>query len=111
LRIEATELAVDCHPDVTENTQMSRRELSDEGRDEATTLTVSELRKGRLPGGILLFNEKYQDGHFSAIGSQVWAEAVGERIGLLFRQAQRTTGIITPPGPYCGRAKTDNSAS
>ena len=31
----------------------------------------------------MLFNEKIRDGHFSALGAQVWAEAVGRRLALL----------------------------
>lgn len=56
--------------------------------DAHLSLVVAGLRKGRAPGGILLFNEKYQDGHFSAIGSEVWAEAVARRIALLLRREQ-----------------------
>jgi hypothetical protein len=54
--------------------------------DAHLSLFVSESRRSRTPGGIMLFNEKYQDGHFSAIGSKVWAEAVAERIALLIRR-------------------------
>jgi hypothetical protein len=45
-------------------------------------LTQGE-RRGERPAGCLLYNEKIRDGHFSALGAQVWAEAVGRRLALL----------------------------
>jgi hypothetical protein len=46
-------------------------------------LVIEGERKGQRPAGCPLFNEQYRDGHFSALGSEVWAEAVGRRIALL----------------------------
>jgi hypothetical protein len=38
---------------------------------------------GAHPSGCLLYNENIRDGHFSALGAQVWAETVGRRLALL----------------------------
>jgi hypothetical protein len=40
-------------------------------------------RTGRALWGCPLFNDAIGDGHFSAAGSEVWAESVGRRIRLL----------------------------
>jgi hypothetical protein len=56
--------------------------------DANLSLVVAGLRNGQPPSGIPLFNEKHQDGHFSAIGSEVWAEAVGRRVVLLLRRQE-----------------------
>ncbi len=50
-------------------------------------------RKGERPPGCLLFNEKYHDGHFSALGAEVWADAVGRRIALLLPADQSPQAI------------------
>jgi lysophospholipase L1-like esterase len=39
--------------------------------------------RGAHPSGCLLYNEQFRDGHFSALGAKVWAEAVGRRLALL----------------------------
>jgi hypothetical protein len=46
-------------------------------------LLIEAEERGEHPAGCLLFNEKIRDGHFSAPGSHVWAEAVGRRLALL----------------------------
>ena len=51
--------------------------------DAHLRLVFEGERKGHRPAGCLLFNEQYRDGHFSPLGSEVWAEAVGRRIALL----------------------------
>jgi hypothetical protein len=56
--------------------------------DEHLRLVSEGEKKGQRPAGCLLFNEKYRDGHFSALGAEVWADAVGRRIALLLPQDQ-----------------------
>jgi hypothetical protein len=46
-------------------------------------LLIKAERRGERPSGCLLYNEKLGDGHFSALGAEVWAEAVGRRLALL----------------------------
>jgi hypothetical protein len=43
-------------------------------------------RAGKRPGSCPLFNGVIGDGHFSAIGSELWARAVGRRLVLLLKQ-------------------------
>lgn len=43
-----------------------------------------------------LFNGKLADGHFSPLGCQVWADAVGRRLGLLL-DVRKT---MSPPRPW-----------
>ncbi len=49
-------------------------------------LVVEGERKGQRPTGCPLFNVQIGDGHFSAIGSEVWASAVGRRLVLLLEK-------------------------
>jgi lysophospholipase L1-like esterase len=51
--------------------------------NEHLRLLIEAEERGECPSGCLLFNEKIRDGHFSALGAQVWAEAVGRRLALL----------------------------
>jgi lysophospholipase L1-like esterase len=44
---------------------------------------VEAQRKGQKPEGSTLFNDAIEDHHFSAAGSEVWAEIVGRRLMLL----------------------------
>jgi lysophospholipase L1-like esterase len=46
-------------------------------------LLIEAEERGEHPSGCLLYNEKIHDGHFSALGAQVWAETVGRRLALL----------------------------
>jgi hypothetical protein len=39
--------------------------------------------RGQRPYHSPLYNGQYADGHFSALGSQVWARAIGRRLALL----------------------------
>ncbi|MGO9465719.1 MAG: SGNH/GDSL hydrolase family protein [Isosphaeraceae bacterium] len=48
-------------------------------------------RLGRRPPGCPLFNVEIHDGHFSALGSQVWAAAVGRRLTLLLERKRLST--------------------
>jgi lysophospholipase L1-like esterase len=52
-------------------------------------LLIDGERRGERPSGCLLYNEKIGDGHFSALGAQVWAEAVGRRLALLLELKER----------------------
>jgi hypothetical protein len=52
------------------------------------TLTNAEERGERL-SGCLLYNERIRDGHFSALGAQVWAEAVSRRLALLIEMRDK----------------------
>jgi hypothetical protein len=46
-------------------------------------LFVEGERIGQRPFGCPLFNDKFGDGHFSALGSRAWAQVVGRRLALL----------------------------
>jgi lysophospholipase L1-like esterase len=46
---------------------------------------------GRRPATSPLFNGVISDGHFSAIGARVWAEAVSERLRLLMKDEEATS--------------------
>jgi hypothetical protein len=46
-------------------------------------VSIEELRHGAPIEGDPLFNGRIGDGHFSALGCKVWAEAVGRRVALL----------------------------
>ncbi|MFI5459154.1 MAG: hypothetical protein ACHRXM_27310 [Isosphaerales bacterium] len=48
-------------------------------------------RRGRRPYGCPLFNDDISDGHFSALGAEVWAGAVGRRLVLLLEQNGKIT--------------------
>jgi GDSL-like Lipase/Acylhydrolase family len=52
------------------------------------TLTNAEELGERFSGS-LLYNERIRDGHFSALGAQVWAEAVGRRLALLIEMRDK----------------------
>jgi hypothetical protein len=43
-------------------------------------------KNGRRPSGCPLFNDVIADGHFSAAGSEVWAQSVGRRLVLLLKK-------------------------
>ena len=53
------------------------------------SLLIEGVRRGERPSGCLLYNEKIGDGHFSALGARVWAEAVGCRLTLLLEMKDR----------------------
>jgi hypothetical protein len=67
-------------------------------------------RKGRRPRGCPLFNDEIGDGHFSPLGSAIWAGSVGRRLVLildrdrLFRQH-----APKPPGAINGGPDHPNS--
>jgi hypothetical protein len=47
---------------------------------------INGERKGKRPSGSSLFNDQFGDGHFSALGSEVWATSVGRRLILLLQK-------------------------
>jgi hypothetical protein len=49
------------------------------------TVTQAEKR-GQRPAGCPLFNDEIHDGHFSPLGAEVWAAAVGRRLELILKQ-------------------------
>ena len=63
-------------------------DVTDAFVDAYLDLIAAGERKGQRPYGCPLFNEQYRDGHFSALGSAVWAEAVGRRVALLLHRDQ-----------------------
>jgi hypothetical protein len=65
--------------------------------DEHLDRMVAGLNQGKRPQGCLLFNDAIGDGHFSALGSEVWARRVGERLMRLL-DAQRALRR-RPPSP------------
>jgi hypothetical protein len=58
---------------------------------------IDAEEQGRSLQGCPLFNDAIGDGHFSAAGSEVWAEAVGRRLVLLMEK-ERVVRDIHPPG-------------
>ena len=54
--------------------------------DKNLDVLLAGARRGQRPNNSLLFNDQYYDGHFSARGSEVWASAVGERVGLVLKR-------------------------
>jgi hypothetical protein len=52
------------------------------------------VRRGTALTGSPLFNGRIGDGHFSAAGSEVWAEAVGARVALQIELRQESVRII-----------------
>jgi hypothetical protein len=63
-------------------------DVDDSFIDEHLDRLVAGLRQGKRPQGCLLFNDAIGDGHFSALGSEVWARRVGQRLHRLL-EAQR----------------------
>jgi hypothetical protein len=58
---------------------------------------IAAEKSGRGLRGCPLFNDAIGDGHFSAAGSEVWAEAVGRRLVLLMEK-ERVVREVTAPG-------------
>ena len=67
-------------------------------------LVIAGERKGNRPAGCLLFNGQIGDGHFSAMGSKVWAASVGRRLVLLLEKDRVTREKSQEPVPSTGRA-------
>jgi hypothetical protein len=64
------------------------------------SLSIEGLRRGEPIAGDPLFNGRIGDGHFSAQGCEVWAEAVGRRLALLVDLRFAETGRARPGRPY-----------
>jgi hypothetical protein len=69
-------------------------------------LVVAGERAGKRPMGCPLFNVEIGDGHFSALGSEVWAAAVGRRLVLLLERNRE----LAPKGPPAKALSPPNSA-
>jgi hypothetical protein len=63
-------------------------------------LSIEGLRRGEPIAGDPLFNGRIGDGHFSAQGCEVWAEAVGRRLALLIDLRFAETGRARPGRPH-----------
>ena len=61
-------------------------DLSEDFINAQLELVIAGERKGNRPMGCPLFNGQIGDGHFSAIGSKVWAASVGRRLVLLLEK-------------------------
>ncbi len=51
-------------------------------------LVTAGEKIGKRPYGCPLFNDPINDGHFSPVGAEVWAESVGKRIVLMLDRDQ-----------------------
>jgi hypothetical protein len=67
-------------------------------------LVIAGERKGQRPMGCLLFNGHIGDGHFSALGSKVWAASVGRRLVLLLEKDRVAREKQPGPGQSTERA-------
>ncbi len=57
----------------------------------------ADRREGREPPELgVLFNWKLKDGHFSAVGAELWAEVTGQRLLLLMEEDQLTRSPKKP---------------
>ena len=54
-------------------------------------LTIAASSEDNRSQGCPLFNDAIDDHHFSAAGSEVWADSVGRRLVLLLEQAKKRT--------------------
>jgi hypothetical protein len=78
-------------------------DVDDSFIDEHLDRLVAGLAEGKRPKGCLLFNDAIGDGHFSALGSEVWARRVGERLTRLL-EAQRA--LRKRPGSAAAGSKS-----
>jgi hypothetical protein len=51
--------------------------------DAHLRLQIEQTRRGETTAGSPLYNSRFGDNHFSALGAEVWAQAVGRRLALL----------------------------
>lgn len=73
--------------------------------DEHLDRMIAGLERGKRPQGCVLFNGAIGDGHFSALGSEVWARRVGGRIIRLLdahralrKRPEPAAASLVPPG-------------
>jgi hypothetical protein len=59
-------------------------------------LVVEGERKGQRPMGCPLYNVQIGDGHFSAIGAEVWASVVGSRLVLILERDRLARERVKP---------------
>lgn len=64
--------------------------------DEQLVQLIAAKQKGDMLHPSPLFNGRIGDGHFSPLGSMVWAEAVGRRLSLLLE----ARGVVVQPGDH-----------
>jgi hypothetical protein len=67
-------------PDILELKGKEFLDPADDFINAHLELTIEQERRGGSSSGCLLFNDRIGDGHFSALGSQVWAASVGRRL-------------------------------
>ncbi|HEV3162437.1 MAG TPA: hypothetical protein VGZ22_00240, partial [Isosphaeraceae bacterium] len=92
---------------ITRILRLSSREFVDPLDDfvnENLRLMRAGKERGRKPATSQLFNGHLDDGHFSALGSAVWARAVAERLTLLISPAPKAAGGAPHPVPRPNRA-------
>ena len=66
-------------------------------------LLIAGTRAGHRPIGCQLFNIEIADGHFSGLGSEVWASSVGRRLVLLLgAEPIPDSGFVSPRGSAAG---------
>ena len=63
--------------------------------NEHLALVLAGTRAGKRPATSPLFNGVIADGHFSAIGSELWAEVVGRRLVLLLEKSTHGQVLVT----------------
>jgi hypothetical protein len=68
---------------ILEEPSLTFLDPSDDLLNAHLELVVAGERIGKRPPGCPLFNDQINDGHFSALGSKAWAQAVGRRLTLL----------------------------
>jgi hypothetical protein len=66
-------------------------------------LVVAGERAGNRPQGCPLFNVQIGDGHFSPLGAEVWAAAVGRRLVLLLERSRE----LAPKKPAAKAVASD----
>lgn len=80
------------YPGLISNTldvnSLSMLDPTDAFIDAHLDLVIEGQRRRARPMGCPLFNDVIGDGHFSPLGSRVWAESVGRRLLLIMGEAQ-----------------------
>jgi lysophospholipase L1-like esterase len=66
--------------------------------DAHLKLVSAAKRAGKPALGSPLFNEVWRDDHFSALGSEVWAAAVGRRLALIWNRERASNPQVAGGG-------------
>jgi hypothetical protein len=74
---------------ILEASAMTFLDPTDEFINAHLALIIEADRRGLRPYRTPLFNNQFDDGHYSALGSEVWAEAVGRRVRLLVERTKK----------------------